>query len=347
MRLVARERSLRVVVLLALLACGRSDATGPEPDEQPIPPPGPHFTVLPIPMDAIARISALGTNSKILPIGHTYWTTCDFEYLLPSGRPCLLEHLPIRAPADAIVFGVDAQDDGGITLEGPPGLHWTFAHVTPTAGLQRGDTIRAGDVIARMSFTYSFDFGVTNYAREPHEFARNERYLEFFRYTESPVAQFVEPLRSQLIERVVTLGDPFGRVSFDVPGTAAGGWFLEGTPPGDASFIVEGVPKQLFLGRLQERPETRILIVGERWPGLINRMAVVDEAAPSWDDITAADGPVAVKLWALTPEGLPKLDFPHGTALFEVLAGGRLRIDWFDTHGPVTTFSATARIYER
>lgn len=79
------------------------------------------------------------------------------------------------------------------------------------------------------------------------------------------------------------------------------------------------MPNQLFLGRLQERDETRILAVGDLWPGQPNTLIVIDPAAPSWHEITPASGVVALKAWALERDGTPMYSYPHGTVLLEVL----------------------------
>jgi hypothetical protein len=38
----------------------------------PMPPPGPRFSVLPVPVERIARITPIGYNNKIFPNPHTY-----------------------------------------------------------------------------------------------------------------------------------------------------------------------------------------------------------------------------------------------------------------------------------
>jgi hypothetical protein len=50
---------------------------------------------------------------------------------------------------------------------------------------------------------------------------------------------------------------------------------------------------------------------------------------------------------SLGTDARPKLDWPGGTLLLEVLEGERLRVEWFDTHDPVEGFTAVARTYER
>jgi hypothetical protein len=339
-----RTSLLFVVLSFCLQGCGESPS-GPQQDH-PVPPPGPHYTVLPIPLDKLARITPLGFNNKPLPTDHTYWDTCDLWWLLPGSRPCVLERLPIRAPGSGVIVRLIAQEDGSIGIEGPPGLRATFGHVTPAPGLAIGDSVRAGDTIATMFFEHSFDFGILDYSITPHKFVNRERTHPGYEYAESPIAQFAEPVRSELIARVRTFADPLGRMSYDQAGTAAGAWFLEGTPVRE-SMNGDHAPNQLFLGRLQERDETRILTIGKSWPGQLDPLLAIDPAAPSWDQITTASGIVALKAWRLDRDGRPLADSVEGTILIEVLANERIRIEWFERHDPVTTFTADARIYER
>ncbi len=335
-----------VFLALATFAAGCGDAAGPGDGGRPIPPPGPHYSVLPIPLEKLARVTPLGFNNKPMPTGHTYWDTCDRAWYFASPRPCVLEQLPIRAPADGIVYGVGHGEDGWVSIEGPPGLIATFGHVAPAAALRRGQAVRAGDVLATMTYTHGFDFGVMNLGIERHRFVNMARIHEGYAYAQSPIAQYPEPLRSELIARVYTRSNPLGRLSYDMAGTAAGAWFLQGTPVSESLNVVYS-RNQLFLGLLQERDDIRIMTVGERWPGLQNMLVVIDPGAPSWSAITAASGPVALKGWALDRDGSPQYGFPQGTLLVEVLTGERLRIEWFDTHAPVSAFTAAARTYER
>jgi hypothetical protein len=311
----------------------------------PIPPPGPHFTVSPIPLDSIARIHPLGHNNKILPIGHSYWDTCDVVVLF-KGDECHPGRLPIRSPGHGRVRTIEAGPDGSVTIEGPPGFWAIIAHVTPAPGLREGDRVNAGEVIATMFLDHGFDFGVLNYGREPRRFLRQERYPDAYVYAEHPIEQYPEPLRSQLAERVHTFHDPLGRLSYDSAGTAQGNWFKEGTPVG-VSLRFDYAHAQLFLGPLAEREETNLMIVGEMWSGMEDELSALDAAAPSWDEITPASGVMSLRLWRLNGDGLPTPNWPHGTALVEMVSATRLRLEWFDTHEPVSGFTPAARIYER
>lgn len=351
-------RFLRFALALALfggvVACGGGDNPAtppvdddddpPPPTEPPPPGPGPHFSVSPIPLDQVAAITPLGENNKILPVGHTYWSTCDRAWVFPSARPCLMERLDIRAPGPAVVWALDAVEDGGITLMGPPGVYAVFSHVTPRAGLQIGDSVQAGDTIARMFGEFNFDFGLIHTGLEPHQWVNMARIPEGYRYSFSPIGQFPAPLRAEMEALVHTADDPLGRLVYDVAGTAAGNWFEEGTPA-DISFRFDQAHRQLFLGRLQVRYETRIAKPGWTEPAV--GMVVIDPSAPSWEEITPTSGILSLKAWNVSREGTPNYDYPRGTLLLEMLAPDRLRTEWFDTHEVVEGFTAGARVFER
>jgi hypothetical protein len=345
--------ALHLLVGLVLSACGGGDspvdADDGDPDEEQYPDPGPgaYYSVSPIELDDIARITPVGTNGKVLPIGHTYWYSCDTEWLMPVDSPCVRAHLPIRSPVDGTVFGVEHVADGGITIEGPRGLYAGFAHVTPTAGLQRGDSVAAGDTIAVMYSDFAIDFGMVDYHIDEHRFVNQERFADNpgYLHSRSPIWRFEEPLRSELLARVSTSSDPYGRISFDVAGTAAGNWFLEGIPF-EESLLPVHEQAQLFLGPLQERVEVGIVSkVG--WFAAAMDVAVAALDAPRWENITSGTGRVWIPLWQAARDGTPDPDWPKGGVLLEVLADERLRIEWFDTHEEPADFTGAAEVYER
>ena len=327
------RRFVRVYVAAAMAGLGcQGEPAGPEP--HPIPPPGPHFTQPPIPVTTVARITPIGFNNEPFPTAHTYWETCDGFVVLRSTRPCHREFQPLVAPGSGVVRHLEAVADGTVSVEGPPGLLWTFGHVTPAPGLGVGSVITAGQVIATMFLDHGFDFGLINYGVE-HTFIVPERYPDGYRYGQNPIAQFPDPLRTELLTRVNSLSDPMGRLSFDIAITASGGWFIGGAP-------------KLWLARYVERVETRIVGVADAWAGWWwGFLAAVDPGAPDWEAITPASGAVAVRLWTLGPDALPNPAQPAGTLLVELTGPATLRIDWFDTHDPVSAFTGAARTYER
>ncbi len=344
----SRARCVYIFMVLLLAGCGGGEngPMDPGPHKPEPPPPGPHFSVMPIPVENIARITLLGFNNNVFPTSHTYWLTCDNFTILKSQRPCYTERLPIRAPAGGIIRDVASTNDGGLRVEGPPGLIWTFGHVTPTPGLMIGAQVSAGDTVATMFYNHGFDFGLTNYAVE-HTYITPSRYPDQQRHGEHPIAQFPEPLYSELRERTMGIDAGLGQLSWDVPESASGNWFIRGAPRDNAPMAAWNNHMLLLLARYTERPETRILSVGQVWPGMQNRLLAVDPDAPAWESITTASGPLAIRLWNMGTDALPRYDWPGGTIRMHMTSPDTLRIEWFDTHEPVDNFTAAARVYER
>jgi hypothetical protein len=172
------------------------------------------------------------------------------------------------------------------------------------------------------------------------------RNTPYYRYVQSPVAQYAEPLRSELIARVSTQSDPLGTVAFDVAGTASGNWFRQGTPIAN-SFEPGFENRLLFLGPLQERDDIRIVSHETGWFTALLGIGVADLAAPYWEDITPASGIVWIPLWEVARDAGPNLDKPRGGLLIEVLPGERMRLEWSNTHEQLAGFTAAASVYER
>jgi hypothetical protein len=326
-----------------LAACADGDSPS-EPEGLPDPGPGPHFGVVPVPIETLGRITALGFNNSILPTDHTYWETCESWLFMRLDRPCVREKQPLQSPGSGVVVQLDASVDGSLTIEGPPGLLWGFGHVTPAAGLAHGDSVREGEVVATMTYEHGFDFGVTNFGVQ-HDYIVPEHYSDQFKHGQHPIALFPPQIRSQLLAVMNPAGPDLGRLSYDSLGTASGTWVVEGTGP--IYLTRDTDPLQLWFGRWTERQETRIVTFGTVWPGMENFLVASDDAAPAWEDITASSGAVAVKLWNLNAEARPNLDWPAGTLLLELIDDHSLRMEWFDSHEPVAGFTSAARLYER
>lgn len=61
-------------------------------------------------------------------------------------------------------------------------------------------------------------------------------------------------------------------------------------------------------------------------------------------DGAPATGMVAIRLWNIGRDAQPNLAQPHqGTLLIQMLEANRLRMEWFNTQGPVAAFTAARR----
>lgn len=286
----------------------------------------------------------MGYNNNILPTPHTYWETCESWLAMRLNLPCNRGKRDLLAPGSGRVTDVLSATDGFIVVEGPPGFSWHFGHVTPAAGIARGDTIIAGTVIATMAYDHGFDFGAIHMA-VTHRHIRPERFSHAVQHGQHPIAQFPEPLRSQLLTRMNPAGPQHGRLQYDSIGTMAGTWLLQGKP---VIYLTRETDSLLvWFGRWTERQETRVVTFGQIPAGAGNRLLVADSSAPDWERITEASGPVAVRLWNLNVEARANLSWPGGTLLVQVTGPKAMRMQWFPTHDPVSGFTTAARDYER
>ena len=309
-----------------------------------------HFTHTPLPLDKLTWISCLGDNGKVLPIGHTYWNSCgDFEMIPNTDLGCFREKMDIFSPGDGKVHAIEEGPDGCITFTVNPSIYWTFCHVDPKPGLTIGDEVKAGQKIATMFTDFAFDFGIINYHIE-NEFISEERYAPPLKHAQHPIDQFTEPLRSQLISRLPGNITDIGSPSFDVEGTAAGAWFLEGAPEGPSVFEPGGGQYLLYLGPLVQNRATQLMNIENYWDGLVGvgRSLFVDEGNMKWADIKSSTGQVHQIMWGEDfATGTPNTNRPLGSVLLELLDDTTLKIEWFNTHNTINEFTSNSRIYNR
>lgn len=345
-----RSASRRGIILLSgfllgtLVACRSGNAVTPngsEPDEEIT---GPVFTVSPVPVEALWRITPLGTNSKIFPIRHTYWDVCDPERVPAE---CPSEKLTLRAPGPGIVRNVDPAEDGRLQVTGPGGYAWGFGHVTPLVNVN--DSVVAGQPVAIMHYIHGFDFETMHVTDTVTVGIANPARLRAVPLPVHPISLYPDSLRTALIRLVPNYesGDTLGRSYWDVPGTAMGAWFTAEAPDTVELFNPANAQYTLFLGRFSLRPSTRIAAIGKLWPAMQTPYLALESQAPDWETITPATGPVAIKAWAITQDGLRNLEFPQGTFLVEMTADDTLRLDWFASHEEPAGFTDSARVYVR
>ena len=140
------------------------------------------------------------------------------------------------------------------------------------------------------------------------------------------------------------ISPPYGRVAYDVDGTASGTWVRTGNT--NVYLTRDNEHLVLWFGRWIDTPATRLVTFGAPLPGGAWRLAA-DPAAPDWESITPASGIVAVKLWSQGANGAPNLEWPFGTLLIQLTGPRALTIEWFDSHESVTAFTAAALEFER
>jgi len=337
-----RARAVTVVAVLHVLAACSGESTGVVKEVDPGP--GSHFSVLPIPLEKIGRITALGFNNFTLPNAHTYWETCETWSVMRLNRPCSNAKLDLLAPVNGEVVSLDTNADGFLTVQGPVGVVWTFGHVTPAPGLTRGSRVTAGQVVARMFYFHGFDFGVTNFGIR-HRHIVPERFSQQFNHGQNPIALYPDALRTELLTRMNAAGPAYGRLAYDSLGTTSGTWVAEGNL---RKYIINvDEPLLLWFGRWTERPATQIMSTGLQWPGMENLTLVADLTAPRWEDITPRSGKVAIRLWNMNESATANFSRPGGTVLVEMLGERLSRMEHFNMHAPIADFTTAARRYER
>tara|TARA_R110002049_G_scaffold309220_2_gene518808 strand:- start:1862 stop:2941 length:1080 start_codon:yes stop_codon:yes gene_type:complete len=310
-----------------------------------------HFTVAPFDLDKIARISPVGSNNKILPVAHTYWFTCDDKLIYPSGNPCNEEKMTILSPGDGVIRSISSNEDGNISFTVNPSFQWGFSHITVDSKWKEGDSIKAGEVVGVMFSENNIDFGVYNtFVDNSDQFARKDRYPELLLHSQHPIEQFVEPLRSQLTQKLPGPMKLMGKVGYDKAQTAAGGWFLQSGPSDKEVFVVEYVHNQLYLGRLTVNPDTRLVLVGVLFEkdGVSPTFMSVGSDEMQWEEISTASGMIQIKLYHPYINTLePNTNYLTGSLLIQMHDDETLEIEWFPSHDPIDAFTESSRTYLR
>lgn len=343
-----------ILLLLLFCSCSNTDEPFVPDDKQPVEEDYEevknHFTVVPMPLDKLARITPVGSNNKILPVAHTYWFQCDEPILLPNGFPCHAESVPVVSPGEGIIRRIEGTIDGAISFQVNPTFNWGFSHVDLDPSLQEGDSIHAGDFIGMSHSLYNVDFGVFNtFINHDDLFARPERYPFLMRHSQHPIAQFTPALQEQLKLRIPGPNkNDWGRTSYDVKGTAAGAWFLDSAPRNVDVFISTNEYTQLYLGRLVYLPETRIINSGTPFEkdGVQPVRMVVGADQTDWADITPESGVVQLKIYNMSAEAKQGI-YENGSLLIEMTDDETLRIEWFNTHNTISAFTEASRLYVR
>ena len=293
------------------------------------------FTVSPIALDAISSIPALGNLS---PPGHTL----PSDHLNVGQRPLLVS---VVAPADGVVqFTLGGGASGQLGVRNGSFLY-VLSNLSVNAGLQSGVTVKAGQ---QLGMTSGLDFGLLNYSRQLF-FANPARYVDNELYCDSPIAYFVEPLRSQLYALVPRVGsDRDGRIDYDVAGRLAGNWFLDGLAPSLSQFPAAWSQHLAFTYDNYDPAQVRISIGGVvASPGVFT----IPASAPLPRDVSVASGRVAYPLLFAGPPGglaLQPPGFPQQTMLVQMIDDVTIRVEVFPrTVDAATPFDGNAFVYRR
>ena len=293
------------------------------------------FTVPPIALDAISSIPALG---NLAPPGHTL----PSDHLNVFQRASLVS---VVAPDDGTVqFTIAGGTSGQVGIRNGSFLY-VLSNLSLNAGLQSGATIKAGQ---QLGTTSGLDFGLMNYSRQLF-FANPARYVDNELYCDSPIAYFVEPLRSQLYALVPRVGaDRDGRIDYDMAGRLVGNWFLDGLAPSLSQFPAAWSQHLAFTYDNYDPAQVRISIGGTvASPGVFT----IPASAPLPKDVAVVSGRVAYPLLFAGPPGgiaLPPPTFPQQTMLVQMIDDVTIRVEVFGRSVDAgTSFDGNAFVYRR
>ncbi len=354
------------------------------------------FPVSPISPDQLDYIKPLGdlNGGHPTPVSHQYWYARKdvvAEARSPvSGTIVALTNRGTANVSDPF-GGATGQDyEVQYIIEVSCDLYLILDHVigVPEAistalgeqsGLRPRIPVSAGEVLGHVTDGFKVDFGVVDLTRaEVTGFARSESYYQcapneptypmcgepFKLFERDSFEYFEEPLRSQLEEKSLSVVEPRGGVFvYDVPGTAQGTWFQEGTywygGSAEASAKDHGhlalVPDNLAPSKLR-------VSLGDGFTGSLVRIMGVTGSSPTFDTITPASGRTSYELRLLLPCDGSSItvpgrarDFacntgePLGTLLLEMLDDSTIRVEVLYNVSPTSapTFTDSARTYLR
>ena len=204
-----------------------------------------HFTSPPMRLEDISFIEPLGLmiGGHVTPIDHGYYYAKDFNP--QEGRKDAAKFKDILAPAEGIVrsvlsmpqeFQSSPLGDYRIIIDHTCTLYTIYIHVNQLSPkLQEiADTpktvpVKAGDLIGKAP---AFDFSVNDDEATLSGFVDPEDYWaeEWKIHTADMFASFVEPVKTQLLEKDVRQKEPRGgKIDYDIDGKLVGNWFEENT----------------------------------------------------------------------------------------------------------------------
>jgi len=254
----------------------------------------------------------------------------------------------VQAPADATVTAVTTTGSSTrIDFLASSGLRYYLAELA-SSEVGAGTTVVAGQPVGRAgqqfeSFFPVVGFGVINPAR-PQPFITPARYPDEMRYGDSPIRYFNEPLKGALMAKVQPSGLGEGLLSFDIPGTLQGFWFLA-TVPISESMAEANREARLWFYYNDLNPVERLITYYS--PELTLTGDRVPNEEPVASQVTPASGVVSFHFSERVGE-FPTFENRVFVLLVEMLSATSLRAEAFDTTlVPSPAFTAGARTYVR
>jgi len=239
-----------MMIVLVTVECSRNAPTESDWDTL--------FSVLPVASNRVFQITPLGRvepPEKTLPSNHVL-------FYLTAGAP-----VEVRAVGNATIRLIDynpVTDDFRLEFTYSPNVVYYYEHVRnlPAWVVQNGP-IGAGDLVGYADPREEpLGFGILDF-RVARSFIKPLRYHQFFLNCGDPSEYFIEALKNEYLAKNPRNADPVGgKIDFDVDGTLAGNWFLEGTPVNTtASTELHGEKQLAFVYDMYD-PSTLVFSAG-------------------------------------------------------------------------------------
>ncbi len=342
-----------------------------------------NFTYPPRKVEDIGFIEPMGEmlGNHVTPIDHQYYYPSVWTQELDESK-----FKDVYAPAGGIITSLESMPayfsqakgadigDYRIIMHHTCTFYSIYIHVNQLSSrleaevggkgrLEKTVKIEAGELIGRAR---SFDFSVHNEEVQLEGFIFPEHYRgEVWKvHTVDPFDYFVPEVREALLSKNLRAEEPLGgKIDWDVPGTLAGSWFMEGTNwyegikrpeywETHASFSPNAIDPDHFMvslgnysgeakqfGARGNSPKPEEVSVST---GLVKYELVdfdfLDESGKYWNRVSYAKGIKVV-------EG----NDVKGTVLVRLLEEGKLKLEAFPgkSAGAVFGFTKNAKIYER
>ncbi len=316
---------------------------------------GPLFTVSPLALDQIQFVTGQG---HLAPYPHTLPTPHVYLYW-GFGAPSA-SLIPVVAPGPGRITFVLSEDLGSgntdtkIMVRSSPTLTWYMDHISLANGLGVGSVLTAGMSIGTTSLlSGAVDLGLLD-STVVNPFVAPQRYGADLINSVSPWTRFTPVLRDHFYSISNVVGaNKDGAVCFDVDGTPAGNWFLDGVPDSpDAYGKPENWPKHLAFAHDETDPSRWRISVG----GTISSAALwaIATGDPEPTAIAPGQGVRIIRLYSnLSLDGT---SIPSGWLLVRMDAIGLMYVEYISASDfppssavdtPVTDFTGAQKLYRR
>ncbi len=326
------------------------------------------YTVLPVDLEYVGEIFPLGHLSPPghpIPTPHTYWELAREDL----GAPVSGFSKPVKAPADGVITRIvftywSGFPDYTVYIRHTNNFTTRFNHLSEISQqildkigspLKEGwdgnrvyVPVKAGDVIGKTSRGYgqsaALDMGA--YARNVFHYINPEKYPVPEQQAVSPLRYFEPSLREAVLQKIKRTAEPRdGEFDFDVRGTLAGNWFLEGKD----GYSEEG-GAAYYLSFAYDAYDPRYLRVslGLTLGGYLAR---VKGNAPDFKSVGVNSGRIVYKLISVGEgsefSGGPMPDTVVSTLLVEMINEEKIKVELFEGEVDNPSFTANAKFFTR